>query len=223
MINTPINFPQRKIIKSYRSVTGHFPSIKNNKSIAFESKLESEFFLTLEFDNDVATYQEQPQIEIVFNNKTTTYSADAYIQRPKGSGNRDALVEVKYTTELEKEKEYYEKKFKSIQDSTDKLDLDFIIYTEADYPSIYITNLKFLYRYKTQQREIKYDDAIKKILTNQKMSADELTEKIASSKSEYIIVANAIWGLVAIGKIVTDLKSSELNMKSLMELSNECC
>lgn len=223
MIKTPITFPQRKIIKSYRSITGHFPSIKNDKSIAFESKLESEFFLTLEFDNDIFTYQEQPQIEIFFNNKTTTYSADAYIQRPQGSLNRAALVEVKYTTELEKEKEYYEKKFKAIRERTDELDLDFIIYTEADYPFIYITNLKFLYRYKTQQREIKYDDAIKEILTIKKIPADELTEKIASSKSEYIIVANAIWGLVAYGELMTDLKSSELNMKSLLELPHECC
>jgi len=223
MKNTPITFPQRKIIKSYRSVTGHFPSIKNDKSIAFESKLENEFFLTLEFDNDVATYQEQSQIEIFFNNKTTIYSADAYIQRPKDSLKKDALVEVKYTTELEKKKEYYEKKFKAIRERTDELDLDFIIYTEADYPSIYITNLKFLYRYKTQQREIKYDDAIKEILTIKKMSADELTEKIATSKSEYIIVANAIWGLVALGELMTDLKSSELNMKSLLELPHECC
>jgi len=130
---------------------------------------------------------------------------------------------VKYTTELEKKKEYYEKKFKAIRERTDELDLDFIIYTEADYPSIYITNLKFLYRYKTQQREIKYDDAIKEILTIKKMSADELTEKIATSKSEYIIVANAIWGLVALGELMTDLKSSELNMKSLLELPHECC
>lgn len=43
MKNTSINFSQRKIIKSYRLVTGHFPSIKNDKSIAFKSTL-SHFF-----------------------------------------------------------------------------------------------------------------------------------------------------------------------------------
>ena len=49
----PITFIQRKLQKNYRSITGHFPSVKNNKSIAFESKLESELFLSLEFDDDV--------------------------------------------------------------------------------------------------------------------------------------------------------------------------
>ena len=56
MKNIPTNFPQRKITKSYRSVMEHFPSIKNNKSIAFESKLKNEFFLTLEFDNVEVKY-----------------------------------------------------------------------------------------------------------------------------------------------------------------------
>lgn len=223
MKNILMTFPQRKITKSYRSVTGHFPSIKNNKSIAFESKLESEFFLTLEFDDNVATYQEQPQIEIILDNKTTTYSADCYIQRPKGSLNRNALVEVKYTTELEKEKEYFDKKFKSIAAATDKLDLDFIIYTELLYPPEYITNLKFLYRYRTQQREMKYDEIINALLKNKKLSAHELAETISKNKAEYIIVANAIWGLVANNILTTDLKSSEINMKSILEKDNGCC
>jgi len=38
-LNIMISFPQRKIKKNYRSVTGHFPSVKNNKSVAYESKL----------------------------------------------------------------------------------------------------------------------------------------------------------------------------------------
>ncbi len=69
-MNAPIEFTQRKIKKNYRSVTGHFPSIKNNKSIAFNSILEKELFLTLEFDDEVILYQEQPQIEIFLMVKT---------------------------------------------------------------------------------------------------------------------------------------------------------
>ena len=51
-----ISFPQRQIKKNYRSITGHFPSIKNNRSVAYESKLEKAFFLTLEFDDTVESY-----------------------------------------------------------------------------------------------------------------------------------------------------------------------
>jgi ABC-2 type transport system ATP-binding protein len=64
MKNPDINFSKRQIKKNYRSITGHFPSIKNNTSIGFESKLEKAHFLSLEFDNEVISYQEQPQVEI---------------------------------------------------------------------------------------------------------------------------------------------------------------
>ena len=38
MKNDHIVFNQRKIKKNYCSITEHFPSVKNNKSIGFESK-----------------------------------------------------------------------------------------------------------------------------------------------------------------------------------------
>ena len=81
MKDSVIKFSQRKIKKSYRSITGHFPSIKNNTSLSFESKLEKAHFLSLEFDNEVISYQEQPQVEICINGKDKIYSADCYIKR----------------------------------------------------------------------------------------------------------------------------------------------
>ena len=56
MIKDYIKFPQRKIKKNYRSVTGHFPSLKNGKSIGFESLLEKSYFLSLEFNDDIIFY-----------------------------------------------------------------------------------------------------------------------------------------------------------------------
>lgn len=46
MEDSPIKFSQRKIKKNYRSITGHFPSIKNNTSLSFESKLEKSSFFS---------------------------------------------------------------------------------------------------------------------------------------------------------------------------------
>lgn len=112
MENSEIKFSQRKIKKNYRSITGHFPSIKNNTSIGFESKLEKAHFLSLEFDNEVISYQEQPQIEICINGKNKIYSADCYIKRAKNSNKKDSIVEIKYTNEIEKRKDYFEKNLK---------------------------------------------------------------------------------------------------------------
>ncbi|RLA82894.1 MAG: hypothetical protein DRG78_05950 [Epsilonproteobacteria bacterium] len=216
-----LQFKQRKIIKSYRSITGHIPSIKNNKSIAFESKLENTCFLTLEFDNDILSYQEQPQFEIIFNNRKSTYSADCYIQRPKGSKKRDAIIEVKYTTEIEKDKEYFERRFKAIEEATEKLDLDFIVFTEETHPQQYIDNIHFLYRYRTQDRESKYDEQILNKLQNTTMKAKDLAQSISKSPIEYNVIANAIWGLVASDILSTDLYVKELNMSSEVKVNDE--
>jgi hypothetical protein len=49
----------RSIPKSYRNVTGRFASVKNRHPIGFESTLEKDFFLLLEFDRRVESFEEQ--------------------------------------------------------------------------------------------------------------------------------------------------------------------
>ena len=106
MYDDAITFGQRQIKKNYRSITGHFPSVKNNRSIGFESSLEKILFLYLEFDNTVETYREQPRIMIIKNGKPQKYDVDCFIKRYKKSNLKDALIEVKYLNEFEKKKTY---------------------------------------------------------------------------------------------------------------------
>lgn len=217
-----IKFPQRKIQKNYRSITGHFPSIKNNTSIGFESKLEKAHFLSLEFDNEVISYQEQPQIEICINGNDKIYSADCYIKRYNNSLKKDSIVEVKYTSEIEKRKEYFEKKFESAKTSVNKLNLDFEVYTEKIHSEIYLDNLDFLYRYKLQPIENKYEDKILKIMNKKnKISALDLANLVSENPIEYGLISNCIWDLVCKEKLKTNLELSKITMNSLVELSYE--
>lgn len=217
----PITFIQRKLQKNYRSITGHFPSVKNNKSIPFESKLESALFLSLEFDDDVESYLEQPQIIITDDEKEKPYHADCFIKMFDDTNRRNTIVEVKYTTDLNKEenKEDYEKKFKAATIATNAMDMDFLVYTELSHSEKYIFNLDFLYRYKTQPRERKFDTKIKDLLSKAPISAIDIAKSIGTNPNDYIIVANAIWGLVAHGELSTDLEK-ELNMNSIIEINN---
>lgn len=217
----PITFVQRKLQKNYRSITGHFPSVKNNKSIAFESKLESELFLTLEFDDDVESYLEQPQIIITVDGKEKPYHADCYVKMCESSNRRDMIIEVKYTNELNKEdnREYYEKKFKAADTTANSMDMDFLVYTELSHSEKYIFNLDFLYRYKTQPRENRFDIQIKHLLSKSPIPAIDIAKNISTTPNEYIVVSNAIWGLVAHSRLSTDLEQ-ELNMKSIIEIKN---
>lgn len=222
MEDSVIKFSQRKIKKNYRSITGHFPSIKNNTSIGFESKLEKAHFLALEFDNEVISYQEQPQIEIFFNAKNQIYSADCYIKRVKNSSKKDSIVEVKYTNEIEKKKEYFEKRFESAKVSSNKLNLDFEVYTEQNHSEIYLDNLDFLYRYKLYPIENKYENQIMDLLKeNKKISAFELADLISQNLKDYPTISNCIWDLVCKEKLKSDLQSAKVTMNSFVELAYE--
>ena len=52
--------PVRKIPKNYLSVTGAFSSRKNGKSLGYESLLERDLMILLEFDDAVERFEEQP-------------------------------------------------------------------------------------------------------------------------------------------------------------------
>ena len=222
MENSAIKFSQRTINKNYRSITGHFPSIKNNTSIGFESKLEKAHFLALEFDNEVISYQEQPQIEIFFNGKNQIYSADCYIKRVKNSSKKDSIVEVKYTNEIEKKKEYFEKRFESAKISSNKLNLDFEVYTEQNHSEIYLDNLDFLYRYKLYPIENKYENKIINLVKqNKRVSAFELANLISQNLIDYPTISNCIWDLVCKEKLKSDLQSAKVTMNSFVELACE--
>lgn len=72
--------PSRKIPKNYRSVTGTFPSLKNNSNISYESLLERDFYMLLEFDSNVKEYEEQPfTIKYQRNNNTYKYTPDVLV------------------------------------------------------------------------------------------------------------------------------------------------
>ncbi|PUE67169.1 TnsA endonuclease N-terminal domain-containing protein [Arcobacter lacus] len=222
MEDLPIKFSQRKIKKNYRSITGYFPSIKNNTSIGFESKLEKAHFLALEFDNKVISYQEQPQIEIFFNGKNQIYSADCYIKRVKNSSKKDSIVEVKYTNEIEKKKKYFEKRFESAKVSSNKLNLDFEVYTEQNHSEIYLDNLDFLYRYKLYPIENKYENQIINLVKqNKRVTAFEIANLISQNLKDYPTISNCIWDLVCKEKLKSDLQSAKVTMNSFVELAYE--
>ena len=154
--------------------------------------------------------------------KMTQYSADCYIKRAKTSLKKDSIVEVKYTSEIEKRKDYFEKKFEAAKISANKLNLDFEIYTENIHSEIYLDNLDFLYRYKLQPIENKYEDQILKILNKKnKISAFDLANLVSENPIEYGLISNCIWDLVCKEKLKTNLELSKITMNSLLELSYE--
>ena len=209
MIKDYIKFPQRKIKKNYRSVTGHFPSLKNGKSIGFESLLEKSYFLSLEFNDDIIFYYEQPQIEIFFKNKNMVYSMDCYVVRGKNLALKDSLVEIMY----------FEEKFEATKVLAKNRNLNFELFTEKSLSSIYLNNLDFLYKFKLNPVESEHENRIFEVLKNSKsMTAYSLSKCISSSLKDYPVISNDIWSLVANNKLRTNLENNKVTMNSLIEV-----
>lgn len=141
MKNTEINIPKRKLKKTFRSVTGYFPSIKNQRSMAFESLLEKWLFLSLEFDPSVKSYLEQPvKIEYEVSGKAYTYHPDCLVEYNDGTKK---LIEVKYTTDLDENADELNRKFNAAREYAGKNSMEFDTFTEIDITSIELLTSSF--------------------------------------------------------------------------------
>ncbi len=136
--------PIRKIKKSYISCVGYFKSYKNNKQLAFESILERDFFMLLEFDKDVLSYEEQPlKINYKLKALNTRYTPDVLVTYKDGS---QKIFEVKYQSDIDSDAKLQHKIAVLKEEIPKQLSLPFEIFTDAQIDQIYLKNCIFLYK-----------------------------------------------------------------------------
>ncbi|PPK61829.1 TnsA endonuclease-like protein [Malaciobacter marinus] len=212
--------PKRKPKKTFRSVTGYFPSKKNGRSIFFESLLEKTLFLSLEFDNNVLNYLEQPiKLEYKLNNKKTTYHPDCLVNYKKG---KSKLIEVKYSSDLVDKKDELEIKFNEARKYAKENDLEFDTFDELYIEPKTLKNMEFLYSFafypKDEQKEKLIIDILKK---EKELLVNEILELISANKFEQASYLPYIWKLTFENTLKVDYESTQLNMKSLVRIDNE--
>src|SRR5690349_2532328 len=104
----------RKIPKNYLVVTGSFASRKNAQMDAFESLLEKEYMLLLDFDEHVERFEAQP-VTIPVQETSRGYTPDVlvhYLPDPlSGAMRKPVLTEIKHTDDLHRNAEKYAPKF----------------------------------------------------------------------------------------------------------------
>ena len=136
----------RKIKKSYISCTGYFASYKNKTQVAFESVMERDFYMILEFDDSVCKYEEQPlQINYeYFNGRNRKYTPDTLVTYKDCTKK---VFEVKYQSEIDNSPEL-QKKLELLKSEIKTLhNYDFEIFTDTMIDKVYLDNLKFLYKF----------------------------------------------------------------------------
>lgn len=137
----------RKIKKSYISCVGYFISYKNGQSkIAFESILESDFYMILEFDTTILKYEEQP-MQMYYDYSDTQkrrYTPDTLVTYIDGT---QKLFEVKYANDFTRYPELLKKIEILRQYIQETYNLEFEVFTDQNITKTILDNYKFLYKF----------------------------------------------------------------------------
>jgi hypothetical protein len=214
--------PVRKIPKNHLVVTGAFASRKNAEMRGFESLLEKEFMLLLEFDSSVASFEEQP-LTIPIPGITRGYTPDFLVRyhadHVTQEQQRSELVEVKSSDDLRRNTEKYSKKFESATRFANDHGWDFRIATEQDIRTPRLANLKFLREYRNILPMPEQCNRITEIVSTQaRTSIEALLNRLGAEEYERLNLLPTIWHMVVAGKLKVDL-DSPLRNDTLLSVS----
>lgn len=211
--------PVRSVPLGRRSVTGRLARGKNGSSVAFESTLERDFFLILEFDPTVLDYWEQPvRIEYEARGRIRTYTPDVFVRHLRdaipGINLRPWLCEVKPLAVLRAEKAALEPKFRAAEEFARKRGWEFRVFTEREIRGPYLENAKFLLPYRNAPPDTAHVRLLLELVLDvEETDPEELLRRVTSDKWERATVVPALWHLVATKRIGTDL-TLPLTMRS---------
>ncbi|WP_223669837.1 TnsA endonuclease N-terminal domain-containing protein [Kangiella shandongensis] len=215
--------PARKITKNYRSLTGVHNNVGNPHYSDFESSLERDFFLLLEFDREVQQYKAQP-LTIVFENsggETKEFTPDALVttKNPDKGIVEHTLYEVKYREQLKDSWSEFKPRFKAAIRFAKLHGWKFKIITEKEIRTPYLDNITFL---KPHFRETRFSPRAFQILEYLaevgESTPRQIIESMSSHKMTQAELLFAVWQLVARQYILADLTVT-LTMNSRIKVA----
>jgi len=204
--------PVRHIPKNHRSVTGFVASGINAKQAAFESTLERDFMLLVEFDPDVLSYEEQPvRIDYLLSDgQSRHYTPDILVTYRQTSTSTTLkpplLAEIKYRRDLFECWRELKPKFRAARRYAKEQGWIFKIVTEVEIRTPYLKNVKFLRQF--QRRSINPADAnllLQKVSDLQSTDPESLLSAICPEVRDRAYLLPALWQLIARRSIGADL------------------
>ncbi len=216
----------RKIGYTHSSVSGSFP-FRSEKSICFESTLERDLLMILEYDPCVVDVIEQP-VTIEYTNKNgrdVTYTPDFLVHyRSDHSTNSSLLktsklIEVKPQIVLKKKWKKLKPKFKIGTSYAKQQGWRFCIYDESRIRGQYLKNIRFLSRYKNYQFDV-YEEKrmIDHLNAVGHTAIDHILEVLYAREDDKGIALSQIWQLLSKQKFACDMTQS-LNLGTVVWLN----
>lgn len=221
-----IKMTTRTIPKNYRNLTGKVASYKNDRSTAFESTLERDFYYLLEFDIHVLRFREQPcLISYSHNNKELSYTPDVLVNYRNDishSGNYGRILyEIKYREDLFKDWELLKPKFKAARKVAKDNGWKFKIITEKEIRTPLLSNAKFLLEYKSLNSSHHYAPVLLNMLYElQETTPQGLLEATYKCQWEQAKALAILWQLILERRVGIDLHTP-INMLSPIWTLNE--
>lgn len=200
----------RKIPKNHLHVTGNFASRKNGKMGGFESLLEKDYMLLLEFDDTVEGFEEQP-VTIPVPGVAKGYTPDILVRffsdEATGQLRPSELTEIKSIDDLKRNKEKYAPKFVAAEEYARELGWIFCIKTEKEIRTQRLANIKFLREYRNIDPA---EDDCAQLLSlalslNGKVALPELLASLRRTEDDVLYWLPVIWNMVLKKRLIIDL------------------
>ena len=212
--------PVRQIPKNYRSLTGMVANIRTQSLSAFESSLERDFLLLLDFDPDVETFEVQP-VRIEYRDghgRHHRYTPDVLVRYRAGESAGQArmplLGEIKYRDDLRQHWIEYKSKFKAAKRFARAHGWMFRLITERDIRTPYLTNARFLRAYRTLPTDQALCLQLSSCLNDHaEMTPKKLLTALFTDCWQQAQALPMLWQLVAVRRIEAEL-SQPLTMNS---------
>jgi len=219
--------PVRTIPIGSRSLTGRVAGTKQLGEAAFESTLERDLLLVLEFAPTVAAYEVQP-VRIAYTDaagRARAYTPDVLLHRYRLGGRvlPPLLVEVKYRSDAKPAERAARRalaeKLRAARRYACDLGWHFCLLTERDIRATYLHTARFLLPFRHHAAR---EERLARILAHVRAVGAERVEGVLAAvalgpardaSSDYNWCVPALWRLLAAGELLTDY-AAPLTMQS---------
>lgn len=215
--------PVRIVPKNFRSLTGLVSNTRTQAMTAFESSLERDFLLLLDFDPDVEFYEAQP-LKITYDDRgrRRTYTPDVFVRYRtdpfQAQPTPPLLCEVKYRDDLRQHWTDYWPKFRAAQRYARQQGWRFRLVTERYIRTPYLENVKFLRSYQAMASNASdRTRLLHTLLELGETNPASLLTAMSQDRWQQAEILPTLWQLIATRQIDTDLRQP-LTMQSRIHL-----
>ena len=201
--------PARIVPKNYRNLTGLVYNSRTHSLSAFESSLERDYLLLLDFDPAVECYEEQP-VTIKYDDcegRLHRYTPDVFVRYRNDANAKPVLCEVKYRDDLRQHWAEYKAKFKAAHRYARERGWRFRLLTEREIRTPFLANVKFLRQYQALVVDQAEQHLLLQALAQQPTTdVESVLAAVTTDRWRQAQLLPVLWHLVAQHQVGVDLR-----------------